>query len=283
MYATSFYSDIQGAPLYMPTVLDGRRHISITQPVLLLALDDYFSSPSQDCLARLFDAINSMDLSAAPILTRSEKIIMRNSERKDVFIEKFTSPRASSEASQHLKGKGNHRPMNSTGSHSSFDEGIMIRTKNSEEGRGRASSETSTRVPSVSSHHNGTQQYSPSEASSFTLGGSAVWVGEEGTLVDHGSSNGVASSHGSHGSSSVATKGGRRSTDASSSSSHGPHSRPPINAGMSDLRLGTKDTHFYHTTIDYKSHQLPIKMPLFTFPQEVGDVSVPDRQRGTAI
>jgi hypothetical protein len=216
-----------------------------------------------------------MDLSAAPILTRSEKIIMRNSERKDVFIEKFTSPRASSEASQHLKGKGNHRPMNSIGSHSSFDEGIMIRTKNSEEGRGRASSETSTRVASVSSHHNGTQQYSPSEASSFTLGGSAVWVGEEGTLVDHGSS-------GSHGSS-VATKGGRKSTDASSSSSHGPHSRPPINAGMSDLRLGTKDTHFYHTTIDYKSHQLPIKMPLFTFPQEVGDVSVPDRQCGTAM
>jgi Stabilization of polarity axis len=68
-----------------------------------------------------------MDLSAAPILTRSEKIIMRNSERKDVFIEKFTSPRASSEAPQHLKGKGNHRPMNSTGSHSSFDEGIIFR------------------------------------------------------------------------------------------------------------------------------------------------------------
>jgi hypothetical protein len=85
----------------------------------------------------------------------------------------------------------------------------------------------------------------------------------------------VASTYRSHGSS-VATKGGRRSTDASSCSSYGPHSRPPISAGMSDPRLG-KDTHFYHTTIDYKGHQLPIKMPLFTFPQEVGDVSVPDR------
>ena len=223
-----------------------------------------------------------MDLSAAPILTRSEKIIMRNSERKDVFIEKFISPRASSEPPQHLKGRGNHKPNNSTGSHSSFDEGIMIRTKDGEQGRGRAGSDTSARVPSVVSHHNGTQQYSPSEASSFTLGGSAVWVGEEGTLVDHGSSNGVASSHGSH-SSSVATKGGRRSTDASSSSSHGPHSRPPMNAGTSDPRLGTKDTHFYHTTIDYKKHQLPIKKPLFTFPQEVGDVSVPDRRSGTAM
>ncbi|KAI0266905.1 spindle pole body interacting protein [Russula aff. rugulosa BPL654] len=207
-------------------------HTNCARRLPTYTLDDYFSSPSQDCLARLFDAINSMDLSAAPILTQPP---------------------------QHLKRKGNHRPMNSAGSHSSFDEGIMIRTKDGEQGRDRAGSDTSTRVPSA--------------ASSFTLGGSAVWVGEEGTLVDHGSSNGVASSYGSHGSS-VATKGGRRSTDASSSSSHGPHSRPPINAGTSDPRLGTKDTHFFHTTIDYKNHQLPIKMPLFTFPQEVGDYSL---------
>ena len=211
-----------------------------------------------------------MNLSAAPILTRSEKIIMRNSERKDVFIEKFSPPRAA-EPSQNLRGRGNHKPMNSVGSHSSFDEGIMMRTKDGAEGRGRAGSDTSTRVASVS-HHNGTQ-HSPSEASSFTLGGSAVWVGEEGGSAEHASSsNGAPSSYGSHGSS-VGTKG-RKSTDASSSSSHGPHSRPPINAGTSDPRLGTKDTHFYQTTLDYKGHQLPIKMPLFTFPQEVGDVSV---------
>jgi hypothetical protein len=238
--------------------------------VLLLALDDYFSSPSQDCLARLFDAINSMDLSAAPILTRSEKLVMRNSERKDVFIEKLTSPRAS-EMPQNLGGRGNHRPTNSFGSHSSFDEGIMMRTKDGSEGRDRASSDTSARTASVS-HHNGSQ-HSPSEAS-FSLGGSAVWVGDEpSTLVDHGASPGVASSYGSPGSS-IAAKG-RRSTDASSSSSHGQQPRPPMHSGTSDPRLVTKDTHFYHTTIDYKGHQLPIKMPLFTFPQEVGDVSVP--------
>jgi hypothetical protein len=241
------------------------------QPVLLLALDDYFSSPSQDCLARLFDAINSMDLSGAPILTRPEKMIMRHSERKDVFIEKFTSSRAW-EAPSHLGGRGNHRPSNSIGSHSSFDEGIMIRTKDSLEGRDRTSSDTSART-AAASHHNGSQ-HSPSETS-FSLGGSAVWVGEEGGLVEHAASPGVASSYGSHGSS-VAAKGGRRSTDASSSSSNGQHAHPPMTARTSDRQLGTKDTHFYNTTIDYKGHQLPIKMPLFTFPQEVGDVSVPD-------
>ena len=57
-----------------------------------MALDDYFSNPSQECLARLFDAINAMDISNAPTLTRDEKLTMRVSERKDIFIEKFTPP-----------------------------------------------------------------------------------------------------------------------------------------------------------------------------------------------
>jgi hypothetical protein len=210
-----------------------------------------------------------MDLSGAPTLTRSEKLVMRNSERKDVFIEKFTS--RASDGSHHLGGRGHHRPTDSSGSHTSFDEGIMMRTsKDSTEGRDRANSETSGRTASVS-QHNGSLP-SPSDTS-FSLGGSAVWVGEEGSLAEHAASPSVTSNYGSPGSS-IAAKG-RRSTDASSSSSHGQQPRPPMNMMTSDPRLGTKDTHFYHTTIDYKGHQLPIKMPLFTFPQEVGDVSVP--------
>ena len=211
-----------------------------------------------------------MDLSSVPVLTRSEKLIMRNSERKDVFIEKFTWPTAP-ETSQQLGARGNHRPTNSVGSHSSFDEGIMMRTKDSMEERGRASSDASARTASVS-HHNGTQ-HSPSEAS-LSWGGSTVWAGDEGGSVEHVGSPGAASSYGSHGSS-VAAKGGRRSLDTSSSSSHGQPMRPPINTGTLDPRLGTKDTHYYHTTIDYKGHQLPIRVPLYMFPQEVGDVSVP--------
>ena len=41
------------------------------QPFLLLALDDYLSDPSQDCLARLFDAVNSMDLSPHTVSFRT--------------------------------------------------------------------------------------------------------------------------------------------------------------------------------------------------------------------
>jgi hypothetical protein len=194
---------------------------------------------------------------------------MRNSERKDVFIEKFTSPQ-NPPSSQNNGGQGNHRQTSSTGSNTSFDEGIIMRTKDSMEGRVRASSDTSVQARSAS-HHNG-NQHSPSE-NSFTLGGSAVWVNDDGGLLDHAAPPAVTSSHGSHGSP-PAAKGGRVSTDTSSNSSHGQYTRaPPPSAGTSDLRLGTKDTHYYHTTIAYKGHQLPIKMPLYTFPQEVGDVS----------
>jgi hypothetical protein len=216
-----------------------------------------------------------MDLSAAPVLTRAEKMVMRNSERKDVFIEKFAPPRTLL-STQQPGGRGNHRPTNSAESHASFDEGIMMRTKDSMEGRGRSSSDTSVLTRSAS-HHNGSQ-HSTSE-NSFSLGGSAVWVSDDSGLLDHAAPSGVASSHGSHGSS-PAAKGGRVSTDASSSSSHGQPARgPPLSAGT----LGTKDTHYYHTTIVYKGHQLPIKMPLYTFPQEVGDVSGLCRQHNTIV
>ncbi|KAI0301650.1 spindle pole body interacting protein [Multifurca ochricompacta] len=258
----------RGAVVKAMAICTPHPFIQIFKPVLLLALDDYFSSPSQDCLARLFDAINSMDLSAAPILTRAEKLIMRHSERKDVFIEKFTAKRAS-EPSQH-RGRVNHRPTASVGSHSSFDEGVIIRTKDSMDGRGRASSDTSVRTASVS-RQNGSE-HSSSETS-FSLGGSAVWVGDEGGSLEHSAAPGVSSSYGSHGGSATA-RSGRKSTDASSNSSHGQHTRPPLNTGTSEPRLVTKDTHYYHTTINYKGHQLPIKMPLFTFPQEVGDYSL---------
>ncbi|KAF8345805.1 stabilization of polarity axis-domain-containing protein, partial [Amanita rubescens] len=36
----------------------------------------------------------------------------------------------------------------------------------------------------------------------------------------------------------------------------------------------TKDTHFYHTIVAYRDHHLPIKLPLSTFPEEVGDYSL---------
>jgi hypothetical protein len=256
-----------------------------------MALDDYFSDPSQDCLARLFDSVNSMDLSAAPILTRTEKFVMRASERKDIFADRFSptnhidNPIVAPSSAAH-SNKPRHRPSNSIESVSSFEDGILIRPRDRDHDwdphhqqqqqlrsrtRSRADSGAGS-APTSTTH----SQQSPSD-SSFTLGGSAVWVGDEsgiesaappqptafvGSLVPSASGSTLA----------TATRG-RRSTDTSSASSHfGPPNTGP--AFDHQVRPGiAKDTHFYHTFIAYKEHVLPIKMPLSTFPEEVGDVS----------
>ena len=232
------------------------------QPFLLLALDDYFSDPSQECLARLFDAINSMDLSCAPILTRPEKMVMRSSDRKDIFSERFVNipsqqvlgPPSSNVGKKPLH---QHKSTHSSESHSSFEEGFLMKSKD--------------RHPDDIKN----RRKDP-EDSSFSLGGSAVWVGDESGLditskeksTDAGSGTLVGSSR------------PRRSTDASSSSSqahskeHSSRHIPPRHPySDSHYRHGiVKDTHFYHTTAAYKDHHLPVKMPLSTFPEEVGDV-----------
>jgi hypothetical protein len=237
-------------------------------------LDDYFSNPSQDCLARLFDAINSMHVAGAPELTRYEKLVMRASERKDIFGEKFSSPKIP----DHIPnlggshGKPQHKTTSSTGSHSSED-GILIRRLPQEGTRERSTTESS-----VASSHLQPNPSSPSD-SSFSLGGSAVWVGDESAIVDTPVGVAIGGGPGSVTSGTQASRG-RRSTDASSASSNGvareqnAYNGAIPTASDPQLRSGlSKDTHFFQTNIAYKGHQLPIKLPLATFPEEVGDVS----------
>lgn len=259
-----------------------------------MALDDYFADPSQDCLARLFDAVNSMDLSGAPVLTRHEKLVMRSSERKDIFAEKFShlvSQQTWSHASTAVASKSvlQHKSTNSSDSYSSFEEGIMLRNRDKlqEESRntrkdyqrGKDRTDLENAQPTSPLAH---IQGSPSDIS-FSLGGSAVWVGDESALdiipKEKGDPAGVISLIA--GSTLAGSTRNRKSIDASSSSSHAPHGgkeqtyRPLNPQAFHDplLRHGVvKDTHFYHTTVAYKDHQLPIKMPLSTFPEEVGDV-----------
>jgi hypothetical protein len=255
--------------------------IQIFKPVLLMALDDYYNDPSQDALARLFDAVNSMDISGAPVLNRYEKIVMRSSERKDIFAEKFAHIKEVTNyppAHRHPL-KSQHRPTNSQGSHSSFEEGILMRNN-----RERAGTSSTSSLPQANPSHS-----PPSDSS---LGGSTVWVADEpesDPTISAGSNGvgagavGPGSSTPSVGSSTIATSRGRKSTDASSSSSHGLPVKDYNGYGVTNMtttdphfRTGiVKDTHFFQTTIAYKGHQLPIKMPLSTFPEEVGDVSIP--------
>jgi hypothetical protein len=245
-----------------------------------MALDDYFSDPSQDCLARLFDAVNSMDLSGAPVLTRHEKIVMRSSERKDIFAEKFSHLIPHQNWGQTPTAIGSrsvpqHRSTNSHDSHSSFEEGIMLRNKDKEklqEGSRSIRKELESTQPALPSF----AQRSPSDVS-FSLGGSAVWVGDESALdITPKEKGGEAASAGSFIGGSTSSR--NRKSSSSSSHAHGgkeqtyrPLNQQPFLDPL--LRHGVvKDTHFYHTTVAYKDHHLPIKMPLSTFPEEVGDV-----------
>ena len=255
-----------------------------------MALDDYFADPSQDCLARLFDAVNSMDLSAAPVLTRHEKLVMRSSERKDIFAEKFSHLVPQQTWGHPPTAVGSkpllqHKSTNSNDSYSSFEEGIMSRNRDKER------LQDGSRNPKKDNQRSKDRidlesvqptlphiQRSPSDVS-FSLGGSAVWVGDESALdiipkeksVDAAS---VVSTLG--GSTLVGSSRNRKSIDASSSSHTKEQTYRPLNSQAfpdAFMRHGVvKDTHFYHTTVAYKDHQLPIKMPLSTFPEEVGDV-----------
>ncbi|KAH7913559.1 docking domain of Afi1 for Arf3 in vesicle trafficking-domain-containing protein [Hygrophoropsis aurantiaca] len=268
----------RGAVVKAMAICTRHPFIQIFKPVLLLALDDYFSAPSQDCLARLFDAINSMDISGAPILTRYEKLIMRASERKDIFAEKFSPKEPSQNGITPTVIKPQHKTTSSAGSHSSED-AVLIRRG----GHADATRERSATNGSATSLPQQPHPSSPSD-SSFSLGGSAVWVGDESILSD--SQVGVAIGGGpgsvTSGGSSTLTSRGRRSTDASSSSSHGPvgkdhnaYSGAIPTSSDPQLRSGiSKDTHFFQTTIAYKGHQLPIKLPLATFSEEVGEYSL---------
>jgi len=250
-----------------------------------MALDDYFSDPSQDCLARLFDAVNSMDLSGAPILTRQEKLIMRSSERKDIFAEKFSQQSwGFGNSSLGSKTPFQHKSSHSNESSSSFEEGLLMRNRERDRRQDDNRNKRQDPQPDKDSENGAPQpgqNHSPSDLS-FSLGGSAVWVGDESglDLVPKGHVEDSSSLVGSN--TLVSSSRKRRSTDASSFSSQ-THGREqtyrPLNPQQSHsyydphLRSGmVKDTHFYHTSVAYKDHHLPIKMPLATFSEEVGDV-----------
>ena len=289
------------------------------QPVLLMALDDYYSNPSQDCLARLFDAINSMDLSAAPSLTRHEKLVMRHADRKDIFAEKHAqAPIAGASKSMEssnsdsaetlaippltvpLTGKlgsegssaslvpqkpqkPHHRTTNSWDSRASIDEGIVMRSKDQSQSRERSATESTVQSIQSTMAQSLKQGGQPSPIdSSFGLDGSTVWVGNESGLETTGAtpSAGVAAVGGASGlgRSKTFTRD-RSSTDASSSSGHGGGRRDDYFGGGAVPTVGNvsnlvKDTLSFQTFIDYNGFKLPIKMPLSTFPEEVGEVSL---------
>jgi hypothetical protein len=70
----------------------------------VLALEEYFISPTEDTLAQLFDSLNEMDLGQMPTLDYLERTILLASDNKDMFREKYVlTDQQSSPLSNHAR------------------------------------------------------------------------------------------------------------------------------------------------------------------------------------
>lgn len=63
----------------------------IFKPLLLLALDDYFKTPSDDSLHNVYAAANSLDMTAMPMFSPVEKQLLRSQDDTNLFADKFES------------------------------------------------------------------------------------------------------------------------------------------------------------------------------------------------
>lgn len=202
--------------------------IEIFKTALLLALDDYFKEPGPDCLARLYESINRLDLSAAPSFSRAEKLVLRGSDRRDLFEERFVAaPRTDNDAPGTAPA---------------------IITDTIETAR---SSPTTANPVDTPRHRKNSTSTIASETKSLRKKLSAASLrpplgarrGSSATSI-----NGTAMGH------------DRRSN---------PNPASPLPATSRP-----RDTHFFDTVLTYSNVPLPIRVPLTTFPEEVGEYSL---------
>ncbi|KAF8605973.1 spindle pole body interacting protein [Ceratobasidium sp. AG-I] len=228
-------------------------YLNIFKAVLTMALDDYFVQPDVQCLARLFDAVNAMDISRAPRLSRDEMLIMRATERKDVFAEKFFGTELHTDViPKDGRVLGLNGLRSATVSVDAFDADPTTTT------RSRKSSLTSD---SAHSHSPPT-----------SLGIKSSESNEDVTTKF----NGEAAPRTSLDRMSMSSSAHPGSRVDSSSVGHG--STTPLAKRI----INSRDTHFYTSFVRYTKMKesggnhldLPVNWPLSIFPEEVGDCSL---------
>ncbi|GAB1518211.1 hypothetical protein RhiTH_001270 [Rhizoctonia solani] len=226
-------------------------YLHIFKPILTMALDDYFIQPDVQCLARLFDAVNAMDVSRAPVLSRDEMLIMRATERKDVFAEKFFGTELLADViTKDGRVTGPHDSISSTISMDTFDTDIVTGV------RSRKSSFTS----------NSAHSHSPPTSLTMKNGDSNEDVTSK--------PNGDSATRTSFDRMSVASSIHLGNRGDNSSTGHG--SIAPVTRKV----INSRNTHFYTSFVRYYTRlkeghlDLPVHCPLSTFPEEVGDFSL---------
>ncbi len=65
--------------------------LHVFKSVLLLGLNDYFYTPTLETLARIYESVNSIDVSRVPKLSYYEQCILADSTSTTMFAEKFSN------------------------------------------------------------------------------------------------------------------------------------------------------------------------------------------------
>ena len=216
-----------------------------------------------------------MDTSALPLLGAPERIILRTSDRKDFFDDRFAASAAAAAAAA-ASGDEGLRSMPSLESLASVLRSPSV---------GTAASASREDVASLSGGGGG--------GGSGGAGGRSSRANTVSSLGDDGRSSwshghGYAPPVPGSGSGSgqvpyLAPSRQDSTATRSTSSLVGSSGSPTVLRGHHGLGNGAgagaaarpKDTHFFETKIAYNGIALPVRIPMATFPSEVGDVRPP--------
>jgi hypothetical protein len=250
----------------------------------VIALEDYFQNPSVEVLARLFDAVNAMDLSSMPTLSRDEKLVLRGSERRDTFVEKFQATRRTLQE-QESPSDAPDLPLIQDGIRSgtaTVDSHAVLPPELAPESSVRGPSPSpSVRSETISSGRSSPddEPWAPQDSADDTEVPRPKKLTEpdtmdEGTPIDASETDANHASRLAFDQRSHSSKATTRSTGhnrngswngATSASSDSDH----------PTQLMNFDTHSFPTRISLNGFDLPIKIPTSTFPGEVSNVSPP--------
>ncbi|GAA5945753.1 hypothetical protein JCM3775_005839 [Rhodotorula graminis] len=254
----------RGALVKALAVATRNPYIQIFKPILLLALEDYFNSPSVEVLANLYASLNAMDTSALPLLGAPERIILRTSDRKDFFDDRFAAAAAAA-ASSEQRERAEEDRLHSMPSLESL--ASVLRSPSV------ATAASASREDVASLNGGGGRSSRANTVSS--LGG------DDGrSSWSHGHGHGYAPPVPGQGQVPYLAPTRQDSGGAARSSSSLAGSGSPTmvrghgHANGAGAPARPKDTHFFETKIAYNGIALPVRIPMATFPSEVGDYSL---------
>lgn len=280
------HPDLQGASSWIKAG-QGADFVAV-QPALLFALEDYFNNPSLSVLSNLYDSLNSMDTSGLPSLTRDERLVLRSSERKDLFEEKFVAAAAAASAdladesggvrsSKRRTASGNRgsAPTDAVPGH---DEEVLSssRPASTDGGgqlRGIPSSDSLASASLDSAHSPSIGTSAAASRDDLSLHGGRSSRANTISSMDDGRSGW---SHSYASAVPPPPLPNRQSSGAATTKSAESSSRSQASPTMSHRAGGAgarpKDTHFFETKVVYNGISIPVKIPVATFPSEIGDV-----------